>query len=100
MRIQGSTCTEFAFENAEVTEINTKQDKNYAEEYTVKNMVLEEDGSAVFFAESYKRGPIVKPKLGLAGLSPVDANVELGDIYRKILAVKIAPAGDQLVEDR
>lgn len=94
VRIQGNTCTEFAFGDAEVTEINTKQDKNYAEEYTVKNMVLEDDGSAVFFAESYKRGPIVKPKLGLAGLSPIDANVELGDIYRKILAVKITPAGD------
>lgn len=94
VHIQGSTCTEFAFEEAEVNEINTRQDKNYAEEYTVKNMVLEEDGSAVFFAESYKRGPIIKPKLGLGGLSPLDANVELGDIYRKILAVKINPAGN------
>ena len=91
VHIQGSTCTEFAFEEAEVNEINTKQDKNYAEEYTVKNMVLEDDGSAVFFAESYKRGPIIKPKLGLGGLSPLNANVELGDIYRKILAVKISP---------
>ena len=94
VRIQGSTCTGFAFEEAEVTEINTQQDKNHAEEYTVKNMVLEDDGSAVFFAESYKRGPIVKPKLGLGGLSPLDANVELGDIYRKILAMKISPTGN------
>ena len=71
VRIQESTCTAFAFEKAEVTEINTKQDKDYAEEYTVKNLVLEDDGSAVFFAESYKRGPIMKPKLSLSGLSPI-----------------------------
>ena len=94
VRIQGNTCTAFAFEEAEISEINTKQDKDYAEEYTVKNMVLEDDGSAVFFAESYKRGPILKPKLSLSGLSPVDADVEIGDIYRKVLAVKVKPTGD------
>ncbi|MGB3851349.1 MAG: hypothetical protein WA958_15370 [Tunicatimonas sp.] len=94
VRIAGDQCAEFAFEQAEVSEINTKQDKNYAEEYTVKNTVLEEDGSVVFFAESYKRGPILKPKLGLGGLSPIDTDLEMGDIYRKILAVKINPSGE------
>ncbi len=94
VRIAGDNCAEFAFEQAEVSEINTKQDKNYAEEYTVKNTVLEEDGSVVFFAESYKRGPILKPKLGLGGFSPIDTDLEMGDIYRKILAVKISPGGD------
>ena len=94
MRIAGDNCAEFAFEQAEVSEINTKQDKNYAEEYTVKNMVTEEDGSVVFFAESYKRGPILKPKLGLGGLSPINTDLEMGDIYRKILAVKISPNGN------
>jgi hypothetical protein len=94
VRIAGDQCAEFAFEQAEVSEINTKQDKNYAEEYTVKNTVLEEDGSVVFFAESYKRGPILKPKLGLGGLSPIDTDLEMGDIYRKILAVKINPGGE------
>ena len=94
MRIAGNDCAEFAFEQAEVSEINTKQDKNYAEEYTVKNMVAEKDGSVVFFAESYKRGPILKPKLGLGGLSPINTDLEMGDIYRKILAVKISPSGD------
>ena len=94
VRIAGNNCAEFAFEQAEVSEINTKQDKNYAEEYTVKNMVTEADGSVVFFAESYKRGPILKPRLGLGGLSPIDTDLEMGDIYRKILAVKISPSGD------
>ena len=94
VRIAGDNYAEFAFEQAEVSEINTKQDKDYAEEYTVKNTVLEEDGSVVFFAESYKRGPILKPKLGLGGLNPINTDLEMGDIYRKILAVKISPSGD------
>ena len=94
VRIASDQCTEFAFEQAEVSEINTKQDKNYAEEYTVKNTVTEDDGSVVFFAESYKRGPILKPKLGLGGLSPINTDLEMGDIYRKILAVKISPSGE------
>ncbi len=89
VRIQGDQCTSFTFASAEFEEINTKKDKHQAEEYAVKNIVWEDDGSVVFFAESYKRGPIIKPKLGLGGLSPIDADVEIGDIYRKILAVKI-----------
>ena len=67
VRIQEGQCTTFAFGEAEVTEINTRQDKEYAEEYTVKNVILEGDGSAIFFAESYKRGPIIKPKLNWGG---------------------------------
>ena len=94
VRIQADHCQEFAFVKAEAQEINTKQDKNYAEEYTIRNIVLQEDGSAVFFAESYKRAPFLKPKLSLSGLSPIDVNVELGDIYRKILAVGISASED------
>jgi len=92
--IRNGEVTEHAFPAADAKEINKKDDKEYAEEYTVKRVMLEEDGAAVFFAESYKRGPVVKPKLSLGGFSPVDANVELGDIYQKILAVKVHPEGE------
>ncbi|MEQ9437996.1 MAG: hypothetical protein RIG62_03070 [Cyclobacteriaceae bacterium] len=90
--IQGAQAREYAFPENDAKDINAKDDKEYAEEYTVKNVVVEDDGSVVFFAESYKRGPVLKPKLGLGGLSPIDTDLEIGDIYRKILAVKI---GDQ-----
>ena len=98
MQIKSGTCTIFTFAETEVAEINTDQDKEHAEEYAIKNVVVEEDGSAVFFAESYKRGPMVKPKLSLAGFSPIDANVELGDIYRKILAIKVSPAKNHWIK--
>jgi len=88
----GSSSTQsFAFENEVLKDINEKEDKDYAEEYTIKNTLLEEDGSLVFFAESYKRGPLLKPKLSLSGFSPVSADVEMGDIYKKILAIKVSP---------
>ncbi|MGB3779372.1 MAG: hypothetical protein WA960_13520, partial [Tunicatimonas sp.] len=51
-------------------------------------------GSVVFFAESYQRGPILKPKVGVGGFSRIDTDLDMGDIYRKILAVKISPGGD------
>nr|WKN38179.1 hypothetical protein K4G66_05635 [Tunicatimonas sp. TK19036] len=88
--IRNGKVSEYTFPESDTKEINAKDDKEYAEEYTVKNLVVEDDGSVVFFAESYKRGPVIKPKLGLGGLSPIDADVQLGDIYQKILAVKIS----------
>ena len=98
LRIQESVCTTFAFKTAEVNEINGDRDQDYAQEYTVKNMVLEEDGSVVFFAESYKRGPIVKARISLSGISPIDADIELGDIYQKIVATKIGPNSDHWIK--
>ncbi len=92
--IQDGKITEHPFPEEDTKEINQKDDKKYAEEYTVKHMVQEEDGSVVFFAESYRRGPVVKPKLSLSGFSPIDADLELGDIYKKILAIKINPQSD------
>ncbi|MEK6481623.1 hypothetical protein WJR50_29030 [Catalinimonas sp. 4WD22] len=86
-----SQAQQFAFESSVMKEINEKEDKDYAEEYTVNNMMLEDDGSLVFFAESYKRGPLLKPKLSLSAFNPVSADVEMGDIYKKILAVKLTP---------
>ncbi|MDF9795114.1 hypothetical protein OKW21_000377 [Catalinimonas alkaloidigena] len=92
VNVEGSSQVEqFAFDKAVMKDINEKEDKEHAEEYTVNNMVLEDDGSLVFFAESYKRGPLLKPKLSLSAFNPVSADVEMGDIYKKILAVKIAP---------
>ncbi|MEM9829295.1 MAG: hypothetical protein AAF944_01580 [Bacteroidota bacterium] len=92
--IQGDKVTEHPFPAKDAKEINEKDDKKYAEEYTIKHLVREQDGSVVFFAESYKRGPVIKPKLSLGGLSPLDADLELGDIYKKILAVKMHPQGE------
>lgn len=88
-----SSLEEYAFDNAILQDINEKEDKESAEEYTINNTVLEDDGSMVFFAESYKRGPIVTAKLRLSAFNPLDTDIEIGDIYKKILAVKITPDG-------
>ncbi|MFP4088816.1 MAG: hypothetical protein ACLFT3_00795 [Cyclobacteriaceae bacterium] len=79
----------FAFDDSMRNNINEK-DKDKAEEYTIKHVVLDDDGSAVFFAESYHRGPMVTAKLKLSAFNPLDTDVEMGDIYKKILAVKMA----------
>lgn len=86
-----SEMLDYAFEKSMLNDINEKDDKEYAEEYTVQETVVEEDGSLVFFAESYKRGPIVTAKLKLSAFNPLDTDVEMGDIYKKILAVRITP---------
>ncbi len=86
--------TEYPFDKSTIKNINTRDNQESAEEYTVRRVIMEEDGSTVFFAESYRRGPTVKPKFSLSGFSPVKADVEIGDIYKKILAVKISPDTD------
>ncbi len=82
---------EYPFDKPMLKDINEKDNKEYAEEYTVKETIVEDDGGIVFFAESYKRGPIVTAKLRLSAFNPLDTDVEMGDIYKKILAVKITP---------
>jgi hypothetical protein len=87
-----SETTEHAFERSVLREINDDDDdKDAAEEYTINHTIAEEDGSLVFFAESYKRGPMVTAKLRLSAFNPLDTDVEIGDIYKKILAVRITP---------
>ena len=87
-----SETIEYAFERSVLREVNDNDDdKDSAEEYTISHTIAEEDGSLVFFAESYKRGPIVTAKLRLSAFNPLDTDVEIGDIYKKILAVRITP---------
>ena len=81
--------TELEFGRSVLREINDDDDKESAEEYTIKHTIAEDDGSIVFFAESYKRGPIVSAKLRLSAFNPLDTDVEIGDIYKKIMAVRI-----------
>jgi hypothetical protein len=85
----------FEFDRSMQKDINDRDDKDKAEEYTVKHVLIEDDGSVAFFAESYHRGPMVTAKLKLSAFNPLDTDVEMGDIYKKVLAVKISDGGEK-----